>query len=467
MNNCIIILFTLLTVSSFGQNTLNIQSGTIKVSGNVNIVLKNTALKNNSTFHSGSGTVIISGAAASPQSQISGSSPSTFFNLIVNKSANNATLGQDISVNNQLTLTSGKLVIGNYNLTMGNAASFSNINKDRYIKTNGSGTLIRQVGNSWTAFPIGNSTFNPARLKNDGTVDDFSIRVVDHFLQNGTSGSNITTNVIPRTWMIDEATVGGSDVSMRLIWRPLHHNGNGFNTNASQITHYTGGNWQDQTSGVSTADNSYSSDHRYREATNITSFSPFGVKSGTALPVELLYFYAEKEGNNVRLNWQTATELNNSHFDVEWSRDGISFEKIGEVAGAGTTTEAQFYEFLHKIPHRDIELQRIYYRLKQIDLPTGQAGFDEKYEYTPIINITIEQSKNTTINVFPNPAAHYIKIESEDLIGETIQIFNVNGQLVKEFKHQESITNLPITELPSGTYFVKAKNQVKKLIIQK
>ena len=173
----------------------------------------------------------------------------------------------------------------------------------------------------------------------------FKIRVEDHFLQNGISGSNITTNVIPKTWLIEEETVGGSDVSMRLVWRPIHV-GSGFNTNASHITHFTGGNWHDQTSGASTADNSYSSDHRYREATNITSFSPFGVKSGVSLPVELLYFYGEKEGKNVRLDWQTATELNNSHFDVEWSTDGIVFEKIGEVAGAGTTNEVQFYDFL-------------------------------------------------------------------------------------------------------------------------
>ena len=49
------------------------------------------------------------------------------------------------------------------------------------------------------------------------------------------------------------------------------------------------------------------------------------------LPVELITFNGRVMNNNIKLDWQTATELNNSHFDVEWSTDGISFEKIGQV----------------------------------------------------------------------------------------------------------------------------------------
>jgi hypothetical protein len=44
--------------------------------------------------------------------------------------------------------------------------------------------------------------------------------------------------------------------------------------------------------------------------------------------------------------------------------------------------------------------------------------------------------------------------------GEIIQVFNVNGEVVKEFAIQSNIENLP-----SDTYFIKVNNQVKKLII--
>ena len=56
-------------------------------------------------------------------------------------------------------------------------------------------------------------------------------------------------------------------------------------------------------------------------------------------------------------------------------------------------------------------------------------------------------------------------IESEGLVGEMVQVFNLNGQLVKEFQHQSPITNLSIANLPNGTYFVEMGEQIKKLMI--
>ncbi len=185
-------------------------------------------------------------------------------------------------------------------------------------------------------------------------------------------------------------------------------------------------------------------------------YDNLSLTTNQVLPVELIDFEVKNIDNDAILNWQTATEINNSHFDVKWSKDGISFEKIGEVAGAGTTNEVQFYDFLHESPVNGEN----YYRLCQVD-------FDGKFERTDIIIVTITQSHNFTFDIFPNPAAHYLKIESEDLIGELVQIFSVNGQLVKEFQHQSLITDLSINDLSNGIYFVKAGEQVEKLIIQK
>ena len=452
-------IFSLVILNSYAQNTkLHITGGNVNISnsGSTAIILNNTKFVNDGTFDAGNSVIELSGTMSTINNSIGGISKTTFYKLDINKSANDVKLNQSIIINHNLTLTSGKLELSNYNLKMGDNATFSNINKDRYIKTNGLGTLKRKVGNSFVIFPIGKTHFNPARLKNDGVVDLFSVRVEDHFLQNGMAGNAITANIVPKTWLIDEDIVGGSDITMRLIWRPIHI-GSGFDALNSQITHYTNGAWKDEgLPANATIDNSFNSDHKYREATNITSFSPFGVKSsGAALPVELLYFYAEKEGNNVRLDWQTATELNNSHFDVEWSRDGVSFEKIGQVQGAGTTNDINFYDFLHTSPASGLN----YYRLKQVDL-------DGKFEYTDILSVNYELGiKNYELNIFPNPASNFITIDGIEE-GEIIQIFNVNGQLVKEFQHQSPITNLPITNLSSGTYFIKMGKQVKRLIVE-
>ena len=277
-----IIIFSLAFFNIKAQNAkLHIVGGNVNItnSGSTKVILKNTKFVNDGSFDAGNSEVELSGNTTTLNSSIGGSSSTTFYKLEINKAANDATLSQNISINHNLTLTSGKLELSNYNLSMGDNATFSNINKDRYVKTNGTGGLKRKVGNSFVVFPVGKIHFNPARLKNDGTVDVFSIRVEDQFLQNGTSGNALTTNVVPKTWFVEEAVLGGSDVTMRLMWRPSHI-GSGFDPNSSQITHYTGGVWKDEgTAGAAVADGSFSSDHKYREASNITSFSPFGVKS--------------------------------------------------------------------------------------------------------------------------------------------------------------------------------------------
>jgi len=62
------------------------------------------------------------------------------------------------------------------------------------------------------------------------------------------------------------------------------------------------------------------------------------------VPVELVYFRANKVDDASMLTWETSSEINNDFFDVERSADGKSFEAIGKILGNGTTTEVQNYE---------------------------------------------------------------------------------------------------------------------------
>ena len=176
MKSYIIIAFLIFNssflIKVFAQTNLIISGGNW-VNQNSNIVLKDAKFTNNSTFHAGSGMVIVTGDATTAQSEIGGTSQTTFHNVRINKSTNDASLGQNVTVSSLLLLTGGKLEISNYDLTIGNSGTVSGQNKDRYIKTNGTGFLIRQVGTTWTSFPVGKVTFNPARLKNDGTLDNF------------------------------------------------------------------------------------------------------------------------------------------------------------------------------------------------------------------------------------------------------------------------------------------------------
>ena len=192
--------------------------------------------------------------------------------------------------------------------------------------------------------------------------------------------------------------------------------------------------------------------------------------ANSPLPVEMLDFTAHKVERGVQLHWQTATEINNSHFEVEWSTDGSDFTpnasseswiKIRTVQGRGTTNEAQEYGFLHTYPANGEN----YYRLRQVDLPAGQASFDGAWEYTKTIQINYELSTdNTPLAVFPNPANDFITIQNGKT-GDVVEIFNVNGQLIKAFQINSTIQTQSIRDLSSGLYFIKNGSSVEKLII--
>ena len=95
-----------------------------------------------------------------------------------------------------------------------------------------------------------------------------------------------------------------------------------------------------------------------------------------SLPIELLYFNGSEQRSENILNWSTATEYNNDRFTIEKSKDGIDWESVAIVPGAGNSSNQRFYTA------SDYRVDKIinYYRLKQTD-------YDGKFEYSDIISI--------------------------------------------------------------------------------
>ena len=92
-----------------------------------------------------------------------------------------------------------------------------------------------------------------------------------------------------------------------------------------------------------------------------------------ALPVMLLSFDANPDGINTNLNWTTAQEINNSHFEIEFSINGFDFVKVDQViSGAGTTNDIIDYEYVHK--NAGQLGQQLYYRLNQVDFDGSNSS---------------------------------------------------------------------------------------------
>jgi hypothetical protein len=112
-----------------------------------------------------------------------------------------------------------------------------------------------------------------------------------------------------------------------------------------------------------------------------------------SLPVALADFTATANEGGVKLDWSTATESNNSYFEVQRSADpATGFEKIGTIAGNETTTSTSNYDFTDVNPGEGM----VYYRLKQVDV-TGTSA------YSPIVVVELEVSAELGVAVFPNP----------------------------------------------------------------
>lgn len=100
------------------------------------------------------------------------------------------------------------------------------------------------------------------------------------------------------------------------------------------------------------------------------SFDDFVITNETepsTLPVELTSFTAKANLQNVDLAWSTASEKDNSHFDILRSGDGKTFTKIGDVKGNGRSTDGQLSVSSYAFTDKNALPGVNYYQLKQVD----------------------------------------------------------------------------------------------------
>ena len=167
----------------------------------------------------------------------------------------------------------------------------------------------------------------------------------------------------------------------------------------------------------------------------------------------LLYFNAEQnESKHVDINWSTATEINNEYFTIERSKDGVQFEQLEEVPGAGYSTQMTTYTSKDTNPFNGIS----YYRLKQTD-------FEGKISYSDIkvVNIVIDQH----FTIYPNPIRDVLHVVGDgNYNGKTnISIFDAIGNLKysKQLMMNDDKRFLDIYEVSeflSGNYFLVIQN---------
>jgi hypothetical protein len=188
------------------------------------------------------------------------------------------------------------------------------------------------------------------------------------------------------------------------------------------------------------------------------------------LPVEMAGFEATADEDKVRLTWTTASETGNAGFRVqrrvaEENGEG-TWEQIGEVEGAGTTTEATSYRFSDtNLPYR---ADRLEYRLKQVDM-------DGSASYTDPVSVERGVGEVELWKTFPNPARRQATVqfavpERQEV---TLQLYDVLGREVRTLLSDEvdgrQEQQVDLSDLSSGTYFLRLhaqeKTETQRLVI--
>jgi len=99
------------------------------------------------------------------------------------------------------------------------------------------------------------------------------------------------------------------------------------------------------------------------------SLSPTPIVPTT--PVSLISFTGKEMANGVRLNWSTASEQNNSHYELYRAAEDQNFIKLGSVKGNGNANETLNYSFNDLSPIAGTA----YYKLRQVDLDNNFTDY--------------------------------------------------------------------------------------------
>lgn len=234
-----------------------------------------------------------------------------------------------------------------------------------------------------------------------------------------------------------------------------------------------GSNWSNSTSGVDGAIQNTSTTGIGGLWNGSDFGSPGNVQGQSALPVELTTFTAAIIDQNVELNWETATEVNNYGFEIERastsSAAGKSWETLGFVEGHGNSNSPKFYSYTDNT----IEASGKYnYRLKQIDI-------DGTFEYSDVVEANLGAPESYELDQnYPNPFNPTTSIRFNLPMDSNVKltVFNVLGQEVAELIN-ENITagyhsvNFDGSSLNSGIYFYQLETndftQIRKMMLVK
>lgn len=165
-----------------------------------------------------------------------------------------------------------------------------------------------------------------------------------------------------------------------------------------------------------------------------------GASGSAPLPVSWLSFEGRNTTDQTYLTWSTASEIDNSHFEVMKSYNNTDFMPIGKVTGAGNSYTTNNYSFTDN----EFNNRNTYYKIKQID-------FNGDFNFSKVIYVKGEIGE---FEIYPNPSFGELNFEAKNEIN-LIEIFDIAGKLIirqEMFNEKNGAINLNVQQ---GIYLAK------------
>lgn len=161
------------------------------------------------------------------------------FGYVTIKNPANVALNCDITIENDLNFSNGKIILGANNLTLN--GSINGNTSSMYVVTNDTGYLIQSIdASSSKTYPIGTiSSYYPATLAqgSSASTDNLGVRV-----QNSIDNAvNIPTKVVNVQWTINEATAGGNELTTTFQWNTTDEASEFDHSGTVETRYYSGG----------------------------------------------------------------------------------------------------------------------------------------------------------------------------------------------------------------------------------
>lgn len=181
----------------------------------------------------------------------------------------------------------------------------------------------------------------------------------------------------------------------------------------------------------------------------------------TPLPVTLADFTVVAKQADALLNWHTLQELNNKGYTIQRSFNGLDYENIGQVSGAGSSSALHSYWFTDAgILNSGKTI--VYYRLLIADV-------DGKSAFSPVIALRIEGISQLNVKLMSNPVTDYLKLMVSGAAGKLqLSIIDMRGNRLysKTVDGLNGQVSLPVNGLPQGMYFLQAETGSEKRILR-